>query len=279
MTTMSTRDTPRRYGRRSPRRNRFRDAAIGARRLTAGMSSTSPPAPEPAAPPRPGTSGPPPQASRPWWRPPGWIILVALSLFALNYWAATRVNEQATRVRVPYSPFFIQQVKSGNVKEITSKGTAIQGEFAKKTTFEKAKPTTKFKTEIPAFANENQLAALLAKNNVVVNAEPLESTAPLWQNLVFGFGPTLLLLGLVFFAFRRTSRMQNVLGAFGRSKAQRYEPGGGRVTFADVAGIDEAKAELSEVVDFLRSPEKYRALGARIPHGVLLVGPPGTGKT
>ncbi len=204
---------------------------------------------------------------------------MALALFAINYWAATRVNEQATRVRVPYSPFFVQQVKSGNVKEITSKGTAIQGEFAKKTTFEKAKPTTKFKTEIPSFANQDQLAALLERNDVVVNAEPLESRAPFWQNLVFGFGPTLLLLGLLFFAFRRTSRMQNVLGSFGRSKAQRYEPGGQRVTFADVAGIDEAKAELSEVVDFLRNPDKYRRLGARIPHGVLLSGPPGTGKT
>src|SRR4051794_8554602 len=169
MTTMSTRDTPRRYGRRSPRRNRFRDAAIGARRLTAGMSSAPPPAPEPAAPPRPGASGPPPQASRPWWRPPGWIILVALALFALNYWAATRVNEQANRVRVPYSPFFIQQVKSGNVEEITSKGTAIQGSFRKKTTFEKAKPTTKFKTEVPAFANLDELSALLDRKGVVQN--------------------------------------------------------------------------------------------------------------
>src|SRR5437588_13046621 len=70
-----------------------------------------------------------------------------------------------------------------------------------------------------------------------------------------------------------------MLGAFGRSKARRYEPGGDRVTFADVAGIDEAKAELTEVVDFLRHPEKYRRLGGRIPHGVLLSGPPGTGKT
>src|SRR5436305_8357401 len=70
-----------------------------------------------------------------------------------------------------------------------------------------------------------------------------------------------------------------MLGAFGRSKARRYEPGGDRVTFADVAGIDEAKQELPEVVDFLRHPEKYRRLGGRIPHGVLLAGPPGTGKT
>jgi cell division protease FtsH len=73
--------------------------------------------------------------------------------------------------------------------------------------------------------------------------------------------------------------VQNILGQFGRSQAQRYQPSGDRVTFADVAGIEEAKAELSEVVDFLRMPEKYRKLGARIPRGVLLSGPPGTGKT
>src|SRR5581483_7259693 len=73
--------------------------------------------------------------------------------------------------------------------------------------------------------------------------------------------------------------VQGMLGAFGRSRARRYQPSGARVTFADVAGIDEAKAELLEVVDFLRSPEKYASLGARIPHGVLLSGPPGTGKT
>jgi cell division protease FtsH len=78
---------------------------------------------------------------------------------------------------------------------------------------------------------------------------------------------------------RRAGNVQNVLGSFGRSRARRYEATGDRVTFADVAGIDEAKAELSEVVDFLRNPDKYRRLGGRIPHGVLLSGPPGTGKT
>jgi cell division protease FtsH len=78
---------------------------------------------------------------------------------------------------------------------------------------------------------------------------------------------------------RRAGNVQGMLGAFGRTRARRYEPSGGRVTFADVAGIDEAKNELLEVVDFLRHPEKYQRLGGRVPHGVLLSGPPGTGKT
>ena len=114
---------------------------------------------------------------------------------------------------------------------------------------------------------------------MVVNAEPLDTGAPWWQNLLLGFGPTILFVFLLFWLMRRAGNVQNVLGSFGRSRARRYQPSGDRVTFADVAGIDEAKAELTEVVDFLRHPEKYQKLGGRIPHGVLLSGPPGTGKT
>ena len=146
-------------------------------------------------------------------------------------------------------------------------------------TFEDSKPTTRFRTEIPAFANTDELSQLLQENDVTVNAEPLETGAPWWQTLLFGFGPTILFVFLLFWLFRRAGNMQNVLGSFGRSRARRYEASGDKVTFADVAGIEEAKEELSEVVDFLRNPDKYGKLGGRIPHGVLLSGPPGTGKT
>jgi len=114
---------------------------------------------------------------------------------------------------------------------------------------------------------------------VAVNAQPLDKAAPWWENLLLGFGPTILFVLLLFWLMRRAGNVQNILGSFGRSRARRYQPSGDRVTFADVAGIEEAKAELSEVVDFLRHPEKYRRLGGRIPHGVLLSGPPGTNKT
>jgi cell division protease FtsH len=114
---------------------------------------------------------------------------------------------------------------------------------------------------------------------VVVNAVPLDTGTPWWENLLLGFGPTLLFLVLLFWLLRRAGNVQGMLGQFGRSRARRYESTGDRVTFADVAGIDEAKDELSEVVDFLRNPERYRRLGGHIPHGVLLAGPPGTGKT
>jgi len=202
-----------------------------------------------------------------------------IGLFALNYWAGSRATQSAERVRVPYSPFFLEQVKAGHVSSITSKGTAIQGLFREPERYGKAKPTRKFKTEIPAFANTDALAALLQDKGVVVNAQPLDTGSPWWENLLVGFLPTVLFIGLLFWLMRRGANAQNLLGAFGRSRARRYEPGGDPVTFKDVAGIDEAKQELTEIVDFLRNPEKYRKLGGRIPHGVLLSGPPGTGKT
>ncbi len=232
--------------------------------------ATPPPAPRGSSPTEPG---------RPWFRPsPRWIVFF-LAVLALNVFITGRAMEPQSRVRVPYSPLFLQQVKSGNVEEITSKGTDIQGTFRKEVTYKDAKPTTRFRTEIPTFADTDELSQLLQQNDVTVNAEPLETGAPWWRTLLFGFGPTILFVFLLFWLFRRAGNVQNALGSFGRSRARRYEPSGEKATFADVAGIDEAKGELSEVVDFLRNPEKYRKLGGRIPHGVLLAGPPGTGKT
>jgi cell division protease FtsH len=208
----------------------------------------------------------------------GWIVFVLVAL-ALNVYLGSRATQSPSRVRVPYSPFFLNQVRQGHVKEITSKGTAIQGTFTQKEEYAGSKPTTRFRTEIPAFADNDALSHLLQSKGVVVNAQPLDTGAPWWQNLLLFFGPTILFVGLLFWLMRRAGNVQNVLGSFGRSRARRYQPSGDKVTFADVAGIDEAKAELTEVVDFLRRPEKYRKLGGRIPHGVLLSGPPGTGKT
>jgi cell division protease FtsH len=232
-------------------------------------SASAPPAPR----------GSPPPQQRPRFRPSRAWIVFFLALLALNFYFGSRATQPPSRVRVPYSPFFLQQVTVGHVKEITSKGTAIQGTFNQKVAYAGSKPTTLFETEIPAFANNDALTSLLEENEVVVNAQPLDTGAPWWQNLLLGFGPTILFVFLLFWLLRRAGNVQNALGSFGRSRARRYQPSGDRVTFADVAGIDEAKAELTEVVDFLRHPEKYRKLGGRIPHGVLLSGLPGTGKT
>src|ERR671938_1993383 len=228
---------------------------------------------KPASPPQP------PQPPQPRIRVAWWVVASVIALLAINYYSATRATQAHPRVRIPYSPVFLQQVREANVDSIQSKGTAIQGTFKSAEKVGKSKPTKLFKTEVPAFANTDALSKLLVQKGVVINAEPLETGAPWWQNLLLGFGPTLLLIGLLVWISRRAGNMQNILGSFGRSRATRYEPSGEPVTFADVAGIDEAKGELTEIVDFLRHPDKYRKLGGRIPHGVLLQGPPGTGKT
>jgi cell division protease FtsH len=136
------------------------------------------------------------------------------------------------------------------------------------------KPRTAFSTRAPDFADTKALNTLLQEKGVVVTAKAPAGT-PWWETLLAGIGPTVL-----FFALRvmRQSGGGSMF-SFGKRKARKYEPTTERVTFADVAGIDEAQEELAEVVDFLRDPDKYRRLGAHIPRGVLLTGSPGTGKT
>jgi cell division protease FtsH len=211
-----------------------------------------------------------------------WII--ALVLLALNFFITDLLLGPPERVLVPYT-FFIEQLDAGNVESITSTGDTIQGSFKSEVEPpEEAADTedpatfTEFETERPTFA-EDDLFQRLQDQDVVVNAEPADAPAPLWQQIVFGFGPTLLLLYIFFRIFRRAGSAMGGLGGLGTSRARRYEAGKERTTFDDVAGIEDAEDELVEIVDFLRNPDKYTRLGGAIPKGVLLSGPPGTGKT
>ena len=133
----------------------------------------------------------------------GWWVLWIVGLLILNFFLAHNATKATSRVRVPYSPYFLTQVNDGHVAEITSKGTAVQGSFEKAQEYKGSKPTKLFETEIPAFANTDKLSNLLQSKGVVVNAVPLDTGAPWWETLLVGFGPTLLFIGLIYFAFRR----------------------------------------------------------------------------
>jgi len=220
-------------------------------------------------------------------RNPRWLIAVlVLGLLALNLWISSQALQPNARVRIPYSPTFLDQVRSGNVSEISSTGDSIQGTFRHAIKYPptnaSAQPTTSFATQVPSFANNAQLLSLLENEGVTIDAHAVQNGPSFLTELIVGFGPTLLLVLLIVFAMRRAASAAGGAGglmSFGRSRARRVESGAEEVTFQDVAGIDEAKEELTEIVDFLKNPDKYLRLGGRIPRGVLLSGLPGTGKT
>jgi cell division protease FtsH len=229
----------------------------------------------PAAPPAPA-----PHRRRGFW-------IAVLALLALNVLTVVLFRPAGEpRVKVPFSPYFLSQVNDGKVKSITSKGDSIEGTFKEKVAYppgdKDPTKTTLFSTEVPSFWDNASLTSLLRSKDVEVNAKSPTTGRSLIADILLGFGPTILLVAIFVLFARRVAQSGGsggFLGQFGRSQARRVDQQKIMVTFDDVAGIDEAKAELSEIVDFLRTPDKYVRLGGRIPHGVLLYGPPGTGKT
>jgi cell division protease FtsH len=223
------------------------------------------------------------RSTRPRIRPRFWVIV--LVLLAINYLSvALFAPGKEASVRIPYNPEFLAQIDKGNVEKISSTGETVSGELKQAIKYppgdEKAKSAKNFDTEIPTFANTDQLDAKLQDKGVEISAEPINPGRGALMSLILGFGPVVLLVALFVWIGRRVSGGQmSALGNFGRSRARRVEGGTTNVTFADVAGIDESKSELTEVVDYLKNPDRYRRLGGRIPRGVLLSGRPGTGKT
>ena len=209
-----------------------------------------------------------------------WMLLIAVLL--VNWVLAAVFMGPPDRTDVSYT-FFTEQLDAGNVDTVTTTGDAIQGELKKAADYppgaEDAAPVDLFVTQRPSFATDDLLGTLESQD-VTVNATDPDAEPPLWQQILVGFGPTLLFLGLFLWFLRRRASGLSGLGGFGKSRATLYQPESGtRTTFADVAGIDEVQHEVRELVDFLRDPQRYTRLGARIPREVLLSGPPGTGKT
>jgi cell division protease FtsH len=213
---------------------------------------------------------------------PSWVWLLLLLVLALNWIITSQFVGGSGATEVPYS-FFYSQVRADNVSEVTSTEDTITGTFTHEVSYPPgqadATKVVTFSTQRPSFSDDPLVQQLIAKG-VTIKAEP--QSTPLWQQLLIGFGPPLLFILLLVWFLRRAAAMSGAggLGLLGRSRAKLYRPESGpRTTFADVAGIDEVRSEVMEVVDFLKNPERYRALGASIPKGVLLTGAPGTGKT
>ena len=229
----------------------------------------------------PGSNGRPPQKEG--WRK--WLATTApwLLAYAAVFLLCTVQDRRGNPTNISYSEF-TQQVEAGNVAEIFAKGDSIQGQLRQGRPVPDAtgKMYLRFATERPAFARDD-LLAMLARSKATVRATPLvEERGPI-SNLLISLAPWLVMLLFYRWIFKRqASAMGGAAGLgalFGGGKKQPVDPEKVRVTFEDVAGIDEVKAEITEIVDYLRAPEKYRVIGARLPKGVLLTGAPGTGKT
>ncbi|HEV2140276.1 MAG TPA: ATP-dependent zinc metalloprotease FtsH [Candidatus Dormibacteraeota bacterium] len=243
------------------------------------MGQNPPPA-KPATPPAGASPQKPPDMLAPMRTRRFWIVLGVLLLVNIVVGQVFTALSQTPTVTISYNTF-LTQVADHNVSSITSTGESINGVTKKPVAdFQNGTTSTKFQTQRPAFANDD-LLTLLQNSNVVINAKDPNAATPLWETLLFSFGPTILLvLGFLYLSRRAASAgAGGILGSFGQSRARLYDAERPAVTFDDVAGIDEVKADLQEIVDFLREPQKYTKLGGAAPKGVLLIGAPGTGKT
>ena len=193
-----------------------------------------------------------------------WVIIAVLifALFNLFQGAQNRGPHQ----QVSYSEF-LGSVEAGRVRDVTIQGRNITGHF---------NDNRAFKTYTP---DDPNLIPNLSKRGVQINAKPPDDEVPSLFGILISWFPMLLLIAVWIFFMRQMQSGGGKAMGFGKSRARLLTEKTGRVTFDDVAGIDEAKQELEEIVEFLKDAGKYQRLGGKIPKGCLLVGPPGTGKT
>ncbi len=192
-----------------------------------------------------------------------WVVIAIVLMSVFNNFTATRTAPRT----MPYSSF-IELVRQGEVKEVTISGRTIEGVKESGERFSSFAP------------DDDGLVGELLKNDVAINAQPPEKPGVL-MSLFINWFPLLILVGLWIFFMRQMQGGMGGRGAmsFGKSRARLLSEDQVKVTFQDVAGADEAKEEVTEMVDFLKDPSKFQKLGGKIPKGVLMVGPPGTGKT
>ncbi len=195
------------------------------------------------------------------------VIIIAVYIIILQV-----VNRGVQAVDIPYS-IFLQELRSKNIYEVTITERSIKGKFRSSISFEAKQDFSEFTTLIPF--EDPKLAEELVQYGVRVVAKQKSS----WGNILISIVPWLLLIGVWIFFIRQMQSGQNRALGFGRSRAKIMLENKPSVTFDDVAGVEEAKQELTEVIEFLKEPRKFTRLGGRIPKGVLLLGPPGTGKT
>jgi cell division protease FtsH len=219
---------------------------------------------------------------------PPWLWLLLIALFGLIFWQFAAPKDEKS---VSYSPWFLDQVENNNIQNLSISGIEVHGELRKEAKFKapskQEEKVKKFTVNLPSDQAATPLAEKVRKissregKNEEARVEilqPQTANGLVWITLLL---PTFVIIGLIYFMMRRARDQFDggILGSFVKSPAKRHDKSKQRTTFDEVAGLENAKSELQEIVEFLKSPEKFQRLGGRIPKGVLLIGPPGSGKT